>query len=134
MGEQTTEATTTATVGTGVLRFVRHQAMLFIFVLLCIIAYALTPDFLSLVNIRNVLRQVSIIGLLAAGETFVIPDPRLRLDQLEVVQQEVGAMLGVGAEAPAAPAPSAEAPAAGAPAEPAAVPACGSGPETGPPP
>jgi ribose transport system permease protein len=32
----------------------------------------MTPDFLSLGNIRNVLRQVSIIGLLAAGETFVI--------------------------------------------------------------
>ena len=28
------------------------------------------------------------------GETFLIPDPKLRLDQLEVVQQEVIAMLG----------------------------------------
>ncbi|MBN1557604.1 MAG: hypothetical protein JW951_05605 [Lentisphaerae bacterium] len=28
------------------------------------------------------------------GETFLIPDPQLRLDQLEAVQQEVAAMLG----------------------------------------
>ena len=28
------------------------------------------------------------------GETFLIPDPRLRLDQLETVQQQVIAMLG----------------------------------------
>jgi hypothetical protein len=28
------------------------------------------------------------------GETFLIPDPKLRLDQLEVVQQEVITLLG----------------------------------------
>ena len=28
------------------------------------------------------------------GEVFVIPDPELRLDQLEEVQAEVGALLG----------------------------------------
>jgi len=47
------------------------------------------------------------------GETFLIPDPKLRLDQLEVVQQEVIAMLGgpmkKGDAAPATPAPSADA-------------------------
>jgi hypothetical protein len=39
------------------------------------------------------------------GETFLVPDPRLRLDQLETVQQEVIAMLGGPAKKnePAAP-------------------------------
>ena len=36
------------------------------------------------------------------GETFLIPDPRLLLDQLEHVQQEVVAMLGGASGAPAA--------------------------------
>jgi ribose/xylose/arabinose/galactoside ABC-type transport system permease subunit len=51
---------------------IRRQGMVVIFIVICIVAYLLTPDFLTLGNIRNVLRQVSIIGLLAAGETFVI--------------------------------------------------------------
>jgi hypothetical protein len=40
------------------------------------------------------------------GEAFVIPDPRLRLDQLEAVQQRVAAMLA-GGGAPPEPAPPA---------------------------
>ncbi|MBM4155522.1 MAG: hypothetical protein FJ221_10915 [Lentisphaerae bacterium] len=36
------------------------------------------------------------------GETFVIVDPRLRLDDLEAVQTEVVALLGGGAASPAA--------------------------------
>jgi hypothetical protein len=44
------------------------------------------------------------------GETFLIPDPKLRLDQLEVVQQEVIAMLGGPMKkGDAAPAPSPDA-------------------------
>lgn len=39
------------------------------------------------------------------SETFLVPDPQLRLDQLEPVQQEVVAMLG--GTNPAAPAPAA---------------------------
>lgn len=45
------------------------------------------------------------------GETFLIPDPRLRLDQLATVQQEVISILDgnkAGAAPPVAPAPSAE--------------------------
>ena len=40
------------------------------------------------------------------GETFLIPDPRLRLDQLETVQQEVIAMLGGPKKTEPAPAPA----------------------------
>lgn len=53
-------------------QFLHRQGMIVVFIVICVAAYLLTSDFLSLGNIRNVLRQVSIIGLLAAGETFVI--------------------------------------------------------------
>jgi ribose transport system permease protein len=40
--------------------------------LLCILLSIITPGFLSWVNILNVLRQSSIIGIMAIGTTFVI--------------------------------------------------------------
>jgi ribose/xylose/arabinose/galactoside ABC-type transport system permease subunit len=49
----------------------RFGAFLFLIVL-CIIFAILEPAFLKPINIFNVLRQVSIIGLLAIGMTFVI--------------------------------------------------------------
>jgi ribose/xylose/arabinose/galactoside ABC-type transport system permease subunit len=49
----------------------RFGAFLFLIVL-CIIFAILEPAFLSPVNVFNVLRQVSIYGLLAIGMTFVI--------------------------------------------------------------
>ncbi len=39
------------------------------------------------------------------GEIFLIPDPQLRLDQIEQVQEEVGQRLGMAPEPNAAPAP-----------------------------
>ena len=44
------------------------------------------------------------------GEAFAIPDPQLRLDQLEHVQKEVAEMLAGEANAPAPATPAAEAP------------------------
>ena len=41
-------------------------------IVLCVIFAILEPAFLKPINIFNVLRQVSIIGLLAIGMTFVI--------------------------------------------------------------
>jgi len=49
-------------------------------------------------------RMVRVYEHRQTGETFLVVDPRLRLDQIETVQQEVIAMLGGGQE-PAAPAP-----------------------------
>jgi ribose/xylose/arabinose/galactoside ABC-type transport system permease subunit len=49
----------------------RFGAFIF-FVILCIVFAVLEPAFLAPVNIFNVLRQVSIYGLLALGMTFVI--------------------------------------------------------------
>ena len=44
----------------------------FFLVALCIVFAILEPAFVSPINIFNVLRQVSIVGLLALGMTFVI--------------------------------------------------------------
>jgi ribose/xylose/arabinose/galactoside ABC-type transport system permease subunit len=49
----------------------RFGAFIFLIVL-CLIFYILEPAFFKPINIFNVLRQVSIIGLLAIGMTFVI--------------------------------------------------------------
>jgi hypothetical protein len=38
-----------------------------------------------------------------SGETFLVPDPRLQLDKLEEVQQEVIDMLGGGSQGEEAP-------------------------------
>lgn len=51
--------------------FSRFGPLIFL-LLLCAIFYALEPAFLSPINIFNVLRQVSVFGLLAIGMTFVI--------------------------------------------------------------
>ena len=51
--------------------FSRYGALIFL-VVLCVIFGRLSPAFLTSVNIFNVLRQVSIYGLLAIGMTFVI--------------------------------------------------------------
>ncbi len=48
------------------------NGILFIFLLLCILLSIITPGFLSWANILNVLRQSSIIGIMAIGTTFVI--------------------------------------------------------------
>lgn len=61
------------------------------------------------------------------GETFLIPDPHLQLDQLETVQQEVVERLG-GAPRPG----MGEAPAAEPEAEAVAEPEADAGPESGP--
>ncbi len=51
---------------------ISKNGILFIFLLLCILLSIITPGFLSWANILNVLRQSSIIGIMAIGTTFVI--------------------------------------------------------------
>ena len=41
---------------------------------------------------------VRVYEMRRTGETFIIPDPQLRLDQIEEVQREVMDMLGIGKE------------------------------------
>jgi len=61
-------------------RFARHSAqtlfreyiILFVFLLVCILIASVRPVFLSVDNIFNVIRQVSMIGIMSVGMTFVI--------------------------------------------------------------
>lgn len=50
----------------------QRQGMLVVLILMFVGASLLTPNFLQINNLRNILRQVAIIGVLAAGQTFVI--------------------------------------------------------------
>lgn len=56
----------------GYWNIISKNGILFIFLLLCIGLSIITPGFLSWANILNVLRQSSIIGIMAIGTTFVI--------------------------------------------------------------
>lgn len=57
------------------------------FILLCIVVAVLSPYFLTVENIFNVLRQFSVIGIVAVGEAFVIITAGIDLS--------VGSMLGL---------------------------------------
>jgi ribose/xylose/arabinose/galactoside ABC-type transport system permease subunit len=52
--------------------FVKAQGVFLAFLLLFLIASFMYEDFLSVYNLTNILRQVSMIGLVALGMTFVI--------------------------------------------------------------
>ena len=51
---------------------IKKNGILFIFMILCVFLSIITPNFLSWANILNILRQSSIIGVMAIGTTFVI--------------------------------------------------------------
>jgi len=53
-------------------RFVHDQRMVLILLILCLAIGLLIPEFLTANNLLNVLRQVSITGMIAVGMTFVI--------------------------------------------------------------
>ncbi|MFO8042566.1 MAG: ribose ABC transporter permease [Alkalispirochaeta sp.] len=50
----------------------KNYGMIIAFVLVCVVMWALTPHFLTPNNLLNVVRQSSIIGVMAVGVTFVI--------------------------------------------------------------
>jgi ribose/xylose/arabinose/galactoside ABC-type transport system permease subunit len=50
----------------------REYIILFVFLLVCVIIASIRPVFLSVDNIFNVIRQVSMIGIMSVGMTFVI--------------------------------------------------------------
>lgn len=52
--------------------FATRYSILIAFFVVCFVLAVLTPNFLTSVNIINVLRQVSITGVIAVGMTFVI--------------------------------------------------------------
>lgn len=53
-------------------RVIRSYGIVIAFVLVCVILAILSPVFLSLTNVLNVIRQSSIYGIMAVGMTFVI--------------------------------------------------------------
>ena len=55
-----------------VVRFIVAQRALLVLVILCAVLGLLLPPFLTTRNILNVLRQISITGIVAVGMTFVI--------------------------------------------------------------
>jgi ribose transport system permease protein len=59
-------------IGKNLLDLWNRLGMIIILVLLCIVLSFIAPNFLEMTNILNVLKQVSIIAILAAGMTIVI--------------------------------------------------------------
>jgi ribose transport system permease protein len=53
-------------------RILRSYGIFIAFILICIAMTILSPVFLTVTNIRNVIRQSSIYGIMAIGMTFVI--------------------------------------------------------------
>lgn len=53
-------------------KFLRKYGMMVSFLIMSIIISIVTPNFLSVRNVMNMLRQSSIIGIMAIGTTFVI--------------------------------------------------------------
>src|ERR1700692_580745 len=72
----------------GAIPFAKQQLGIVIaLVLLLIVSSILSPRFLTLPNLLNVLRQVAIVGILAIGQTFVILTAGIDLS--------IGAILGL---------------------------------------
>jgi ribose/xylose/arabinose/galactoside ABC-type transport system permease subunit len=59
-------------VATKAKRFIGDYGILIFFVLIIVFLAAATPNFLTLNNVVNVVRQSSIIGLIALGMTFIM--------------------------------------------------------------
>jgi ribose transport system permease protein len=53
-------------------RLLREYSIFFVFLLVCALITIVRPVFLSVNNIFNVIRQVSMIGIMSVGMTFVI--------------------------------------------------------------
>jgi ribose transport system permease protein len=53
-------------------RIMRSYGILIAFILICIVMSILSPVFLTVTNVLNVIRQSSIYGIMAVGMTFVI--------------------------------------------------------------
>ncbi|MEA2015302.1 MAG: ABC transporter permease [Actinomycetota bacterium] len=51
---------------------IKKNGILFVFAIMCVLLSITTPGFLSWANILNILRQSSIVGIIAIGTTYVI--------------------------------------------------------------
>ena len=56
----------------SIAEFVKAAAILWVFVILCVIIAVLSPNFIKLLNVVTVFKQISMLGILAIGSTFVL--------------------------------------------------------------
>ena len=52
--------------------FLKEAAILWVFIILCVIIATLSPNFIKPLNIVTVFKQISMLGILAIGSTFVL--------------------------------------------------------------
>ena len=71
--------------GEAVRRIFRKYGIFFVFVGMLIVASFLSPAFLTVINLTNIIRQMSIIGLIALGTTGVIVAAGIDLSSGSVV-------------------------------------------------
>ena len=74
-------------------RLLRASGLIWAFLLLCVVATAISPHFLQIANLVNVLRQIAMFGTISVGMTFVILTKGIDLS--------VGSLVGVVAVATA---------------------------------
>ena len=72
MTTQSVTKSTSRKSGTDWSAYASQFGALGVLIIICIIFAIIEPAFISPINLFNVLRQVSIYGLLALGMTFVI--------------------------------------------------------------
>jgi len=72
-------------------RLLRGSGLLWALLVLCVVAAAISPHFLQVANLLNVLRQIALFGIISIGMTFVILTRGIDLS--------VGAIVGVVAVA-----------------------------------
>ncbi|MFI8495713.1 ABC transporter permease [Peribacillus butanolivorans] len=84
----------------GTLTFIQKYGMVLILLLITIVFSILSPNFLTYSNIVSILRQVSIIGIIAAGQTLVIITAGIDLSVGSIVALTgvVSAMVALGTE------------------------------------
>lgn len=85
---------------TGTLTLIQKYGMVLILCLITIVFSILSPNFLTYSNIASILRQVSIIGIIAAGQTLVIITAGIDLSVGSIVALAgiVSAMTALGTE------------------------------------
>jgi len=52
--------------------FVRKAGILWIFIIMCVVIGILSPNFIKPLNVVTILKQISMLGILAIGSTFVL--------------------------------------------------------------
>ena len=81
----------------SIAEFVKAAAILWVFIILCVIIAVLSPNFIKLLNVVTVFKQISMLGILAIGSTFVLISGGIDLSVGSIVSLSgvCAALLGV---------------------------------------